>query len=184
MGFRRTWLIGAAALVLILAACGGDDDGATGADADAPGTTAAPSDAGSAATSDDDEPAAPSGGDGGELVLGAETITFDSARCFLQEQEAAAGGGKILFVGQAFGTNAAGEEVMVDVSRYDEDSQFYGDDILVDIGDPFSDDLVSYLGGADSFIVSLDGSTLSADGLTFRNFDDDTELSGSFRIDC
>lgn len=184
MGLKRAWLIAAVALLLIVAGCGDDDDGAAGGD-DTPATTAAPSDEGTAAPSgNDDEPAAPSGGNGGELVLGDETITFDSARCFLQEQEAAAGGGKILFVGQASGTNAAGEQVMIDVSRYDEDSQFVGDDIVVDIGDPFSDDAVSYLGGSDAFIVSLDGSTLSADGLTFRNFDDNTELSGSFRIDC
>jgi hypothetical protein len=180
MGLKRTWMIAAVAAMLIVAGCGGDDDGGS----DTPATTAAPSDAGTSAPSGDDEPAPPSGGNGGEVVLGDETITFDSARCFLEEQDAAAGGGKILFVAQAFGTNAAGEQVAIDVSRYDEDSQFVGDDIIVDIGDPFSDDLVSYLGGSEDFIVSLDGSTVSADGLTFRNFDDDTELSGSFRIDC
>ena len=190
MGLKRTWVIAAIALTLIAAGCGDDDDGAapatnaTGGTA-APATTAAPTNAGTEAPSGgNDEPAPPSGGNGGELVLGDETITFDRARCFLEEQEAAGGGGKILFVGQAFGTNAAGEEVALDVSRYDEDSQFTGDDIIVDIGDPFSDDAVSLQGSADLGTVSVDGSTLSADGLTFVNFDDATELSGSFRIDC
>jgi len=183
MGLKRTWMIAAVALVLIVAGCGDDDDGAASGN-DAPATTAAPSDAGTTVPSgDDDEPAAPSGGNG-ELVLGDETITFDSARCFLEEQEAAAGGGKILFVAQAFGTNAAGEQVAIDVSRYDEDSQFTGDDIIVDFGDPFSDDAVSLSAKADVGTVSVDGSTLSADGLTFRNFDDNTELTGSFRINC
>ena len=45
-------------------------------------------------------------------MIGDETITLDSARCFLEEQDAAAGGGKILFVAQGFGTNAAGEQLV------------------------------------------------------------------------
>ena len=32
--------------------------------------------------------------------------------------------------------------------------------------------------------VTLDGRTLSADGLTFTNFDDFSEVSGSFVLDC
>ncbi len=124
------------------------------------------------------------GGNGGTLVLGDETIAFDGARCFLQEQEAAAGGGKILFVVQAFGTNAAGDQLSIDVSRYDEDSQFTGDDIIVDIGDPFSDEAVSLMASADLGTVAIDGSTLSAGALTFVNFDDMSEQGGSFEINC
>lgn len=118
------------------------------------------------------------------LVLGDETITFDSARCFLEEQDAAAGGGKILFVAQAFGTNAAGDELVIDVSRYDEDSQFEGDDIIIDIGDIFSEDAVSLGGGGPIGTVTVDGSNLSADDLTFNNFDDFSEHTGSFEINC
>ena len=178
--YGRFFVVGLVLAVLV-AACGGDDESGTGGDTTAPSTetTAAP-DAGG------DEPAAPGagGGNGGSLVLGDETITFDSARCFLQEQEAAAGGGKILFVAQAFGTNADGEPVSIDVSRYDEDSDFTGDDILVDIGDPFSDDAVSWSSRPDLGTVTVDGSRLSADGLPFQSFDIGAEATGSFEINC
>jgi hypothetical protein len=63
--------------------------------------------------------------------------------------------------------SSAGEELVIDVSRHDEDSRFAGDDILADIG-----------------TVTIDGSTLSADGLTVRNSSDGSEVSGSVRIDC
>jgi hypothetical protein len=179
MKLRHTWVIAALTLALIATGCGDDDDAAAPADTAAP--AAADDDNGSGG---EDPPASPSGGNGGELVLGDETITFDSARCFLEEQEAAAGGGKILFVAQAFGTNAAGDQVAIDVSRYDEDSQFTGDDIIVDIGDPFSDDAVSLTANGDIGTVTVDGPNLSASGLTFNNFDDNSQLSGSFQISC
>ena len=182
MGWKRTWVI-ALAFVVFVAGCGGDDDDATPA-TDASPTTAPAEATDGGSSGDDDQPAAPSGGNGGEVVLGDETITFDSARCFLEEQDAAAGGGKILFVAQAFGTTAAGEPVTIDVSRYDEDSQFTGDDILLDIGDPFSDDAVGWTARGDIGTVTVDGSTLSAAGLTFSDFDAGAEVSGSFRIDC
>jgi hypothetical protein len=147
MGWKRTRALAAVALILIAPGCGGDDDAAD--DSSGGG----------------DQSAAPSGGNGGELVLGDEAVTLDRARCFLEEQDSAGGGGKILFVRQGFGTNAAGEEVLVDVSRYDEDSRFTGDDILVDIGEPGSS--VSFQANADLGTISVDGSTLSADGPTF-----------------
>ena len=183
----RTWtlLIAALLLSLGLAACGGDDADTTAAadDAstpqdDAPDDSTDDADDGGGA---DDAPTS-GGGDAGTLVLGDETITLDSARCFLEEQDAAGGGGKILFVGQAFGTNAAGEELVLDVSRFDEDSQFTGDDIIVDIGDWETG--TSWQAGADLGTVQLSGNTMSADGLTFTNWDDMSEMTGSFEINC
>ena len=85
---------------------------------------------------------------------------------------------------QAFGTNAAGDEVVLDISRYDEDSQFHGDDIIVDIGDPFSDGAVSLSAFGEVGTVAVDGSRLSADGLSFLNFDDNSEVAGSFEVNC
>lgn len=183
----RRWAAAGAAIAVLLAACGGDDD--SGAENDTGTAATAETDAGgTAAAGGDDSDADPGGGDGdgngGTLVLGDETIAFDSARCFLDEQDAAAGGGKILFVVQAFGTNAAGDELTIDVSRYDEDSQFVGDDIIVDIGDPFSDDAVSLKANADLGTVAVDGSTVSAGDLTFVNSDDAAEQMGSFEINC
>ena len=85
---------------------------------------------------------------------------------------------------QAEGTNPEGEPVLIDVSRYDEDSQFVGDDILVDIGDPFSGDSITWGANADLGTVQIDGSRVYADGLTFRNFDTNEELPGAFNIFC
>ena len=179
MGVRR-WVAAAAASMLVLAACGGDDDAADPEPA---------ADDGGGAEEDGgagDGGAGAGGGGGaggGTLVLGAETITLDSARCFLEEQESAGGGGKILFVAQGFGTTADGEPLTLDVSRYDEDSQFTGDDVIVDIGDPFADSAVSLTASGDIGTVTLDGSSLSADGLTFVD-DDFSEQTGSFELNC
>lgn len=176
-------MIGVVAIAaLVMAACGGDDDSSSASDgADA---TADAGGQDGESSGDDEQPAAGGGSGGGTLVLGGETIAFDSARCFLEEQDAAAGGGKILFVAQAFGANAAGDEVAIDVSRYDEDSQFAGDDIIVDIGDPFGADAVSLTAKDVIGTVTVAGSDLSAEDLTFRDFDTGTEQPGSFEINC
>jgi hypothetical protein len=173
---RRSLLATVLVLALIAAGCGGDDDstGDTSASTTRAATTAAPGDTTPTTTA-----AAPSSGGGnGQLVLGDETIAFDSTRCFLEAQDAAGGGGKILFVAQGFGTNAAGDDVTVDISRYDEDSQFTGDDVLIDFAD------VSLQSRTDIGTISVDGRTLSADGLSFRNMSDFSEIAGSFEINC
>lgn len=165
--------------VLIAAGCGDDDGGSDTSDVS--DGSAGDDEGGDAEEGGDD---GSSGGGGGTLVLGDETIVLDSARCFLAEQDAAAGGGKILFTGQGFGTNAAGEDLVVDVSRYDEESQFTGDDILVDIGDPFSDDFVSFNASGEIGMVNLDGSTMSTGEIVFLNPDDGSETAGSLQLDC
>lgn len=203
MKLHRIWLVAIALVALLAAGCGddGDEPGDPAGDSDTSDeggddqSTGDEPDAGDDDAADDetavDEPAgddgggsAGSGGGGGTLVLGDETIALDSARCFLEEQDAAGGGGKILFVAQGFGTNAAGDELVVDLSRYDEESQFTGDDILVDIGDPFSDDAVSLSASGDIGTIVIDGSTLSASGLTFDNFDDGSQTPGSVQVNC
>ncbi len=118
------------------------------------------------------------------MLLGDETITFDSSLCYLQEQDAAAGGGKILFVVQATGVNAAGDQVMIDVSRYDEDSMFSGDSVSVVVGDPFAGGDTSWAADGETGMVTLDGSNARADQLGFVNMDDMSEAPGSFDINC
>jgi hypothetical protein len=128
---------------------------------------------------------ATTGGDArGSVTIGDETITFDSARCYLQEQEAAAGGGSILATAQGFGTNADGEEVVVDFSRYDEESDFVGDHVTATIGDPFSDEAINLAVTLDLGDVGIDGSTVGAGGFAFQNLDDLSEVAGSFEIRC
>ena len=142
-------------------------------------TPADPAPADPAPAPADPAPAAGGGGStGGTVTIGGETIELDSARCFLQEQDS--GSGKILFTGQGFGTNAAGEDVLIDISRYDEDSQFTGDDVLVDIGS------VTWHAVEDIGAITLDGRTMSAAGMSFSNFDDPLAhaVTGSFEVNC
>ncbi|MDW3218068.1 MAG: hypothetical protein R8F63_05590 [Acidimicrobiales bacterium] len=191
-----TRILGILALLALVAAGCGDDSGDDGTSAGADDSSAA-DDGSSDDSSADDSSADDSSGDdsgstdgsggggtGGTVVLGDETITLDSARCFLQEQDAAAGGGKILFNAQGYGTNAAGDELVVDLTRWDEDSQFTGDDIIVDIGDPFSDDAVSYSATGEIGMITVDGSNLSTGEILFTNFDPFEELPGSVQLSC
>lgn len=159
-------------LALVGAACGDDD--AT------PGTTAAPG--GQTDSGSNGDTPAPSA-TGGFLVLDGETIEFDSARCFLEEQEAAAGGGSILATGQGFGTDAEGVEVMIDFTRFSEESMFAGDDLSVTIGDPFSADAMSLFGSVDLGAVSIEGNTLRGDGFTLIG-DGGVEHTASFELNC
>lgn len=179
MQIRRA-LLAILVLVLVAAACGDDDSSSpTTAPSQDGGSSVGGTDAGS-----DDTPT-PSGS-AGFLTLGDERIQFDSARCFLEEQEAAGGGGKILATGQGFGTNADGAEVMIDFTRFDEESRFTGDDLSVTVGDPFEDDSVSYSGSLDLGAVEIDGRRLSGNGFMLQSSDisDTNEYPASFELNC
>jgi len=183
----RRLIVPIAIVALIAAACGDDSGSSTqstpaASESQTGGDTPASGDD-TPAPSGDDTPASSS--TGGTFTLGDETITLDSARCYLQEQDAF-GGGKILANAQGFGTNAAGEEVMLDFTRYDEDADFTGDDILVNVGDFMSGDSVEYHVTLDLGSVSIDGRSVSADGFTLTSFDMDPpgELESSFALSC
>ena len=137
---------------------------------------------GSADDGADDAAAAPSGGGGaGSLTLDGEEIALGPGRCYLQEQPAAAGGGSIELTAQAQGTNAAGDDVRLDFSRYSEESQFAGDDVSIDVG-PLGNS-VSYHGSQPSGAVTVDGQVVSASGFTVRD-DQFQEQPVSFTINC
>jgi len=183
----------ALSLLFLVSGCG-DDSSVDTDTGDAGAAAAIESDTGEeasdtatdAAADDAAEQAAPAEGGrgGGQLILGDETITLDSAFCHFEPQPAAAGGGQILFVAQASGTNAAGEEVLIDVSRFDQDSQFHGDSIVVDIGDIFAGESISWSGDSPIDTVAIDGSSVSATNIGFSNLDEFTETTGSFEINC
>lgn len=101
-------------------------------------------------------------GSAGTLTVGDEVIDLDHVRCFLEEQDVAGSDGKILLTGQGFGTTASGDELVLDVTRYDEDSLFTRDDIQVDIRDPLGDDFYSWDGSADLGTIERDDSTLAS----------------------
>jgi hypothetical protein len=130
-------------------------------------------------TSDSGGSTAAGSGKGGTLTLAGETISLDTSRCYLQSQTAA--GQKILWNGQATGTNAAGEDVLIDVSRYDASSQFAGDDVSIDVG-PLGNS-VSWSGRYDAGTVDLSGKTLSASDIEVRNDEFET-ATASFEINC
>lgn len=164
-----------AVILAILTACGGDDENNDASELSADT---------SAGGGSSNQAADMSSGNGGTLTLGDEVIELNNARCFLEEQDVAGSAGKILFNGQGFGTTPAGEEFVLDVSRYDEDSMFTGDDIGVDVGDPRGADSYSWSGSADLGTIEQAGSTLRAEGLTFRHSDDGREIAGAFELNC
>lgn len=171
----RAVAAGAAAL-LLLGACGDDGDAGSGDPTDSEDTGTGDGGGGGESTG--------GGGTGsGTLVIDGETIEL-SARCFLESQPSAGGGGNILFNAQGEGTNAAGEDVLLDVSRYDEESQFAGDDISIDIGDVFSGEAVSIGGLTDAGAITVDGSTLSAEDQPLLNTDDGSTSTVSFELNC
>lgn len=176
LGRVRLWLGAILVLGLIASGCGDDDDSDAGGDGDTPSENVEGTTSGNGGSEED----AGNGGSGGAgtVTLDGEAMTLDTSLCYLQEQDAAAGGGKILFNAQASGTNAAGDPVSIDVSSYDEDSQFAGDRTELVVGS------VDYSSTADIGTIVVDGSTLTADGLTFRNNDDFSEVSGSYEINC
>jgi hypothetical protein len=183
--FRTTRISRALALgavaALLLAGCGSDDDDAApsgGADV----TAADTSEAADTDTGDGDGDAGTSGGSG-TVTLDGEAVELREVRCFLESQPAAAGGGNILFVVQGEGEDAAGESLLIDVSRYDEGSQFAGDSISIDVGDVMAGESVSYSASADTGTVTLDGSTASAQDVALIG-DGGSEHVASFEITC
>jgi hypothetical protein len=165
--------------LLFLAACGGDDDSDSDGD-DAPNVAATTASTTSAGGSSGGSSGGGSNGDSdrGSVTIGDETIEFESARCFLQEQDVSGSPGKILLTGQGFGTNAAGESLTLDFTRFDEDSNFTGDDVTIDVGP------LSYIGVADLGTVQRDGDTLSATGLELSDFGANETATVDFVLKC
>ena len=131
---------------------------------------------------DDGSDGAASGGGAGSLVLDGETVELGPGLCYLEEQPSAGGGGSILATAQAEGTNAAGDEVRIDFSRYSEDSDFAGDDVSVDVG-PLGES-TGYSGNEPEGAVSIDGNVVSATDFPVMSFDDGSEITVSFTINC
>ena len=181
-----------AAGALALAGCGDDDDTTAEAGADVEDAADDATDEADEATddeemeeeaTDDDADEGASGGGGaGSLVLDGETIELGPGLCFLEEQPSAGGGGSILATAQAEGATADGETVLVDFTRYSDDSQFAGDDVSVDVG-PLGES-VSYMGNEPEGAVSVDGNVVSATDFPLMNADDGSPATVSFTISC
>lgn len=175
----------AGALALALVGCGDDDvadDTSTGDESSDQVGKSADNGEDDAGTDDSGEAADGSGG-GGTLIWDGEEIALDSSQCTFEEQEAAAGGGTIEFVAQATGSTEAGDDVLIDVSRYSEESQFAGDDVSINIGDYATG--ASFRGNEPAGAVSEDGSTVEASDFPMMSDEDfSDERTVSFSIDC
>ncbi len=175
----------AGTLSLALLGCGDDDTADDATVGDDPSDQVDESGAGDESSETDDSEettSGASGAGGGTLTFDGEEIALDSSRCTFEEQDAAAGGGTIEFVAQGTGTTAAGDEVLVDVSRYSEESQFAGDRVSITIGDFATG--ASYSGSDDAGTVSEDGATVEADDFPLVSDDDLSETTIAFSIDC
>lgn len=190
MKLRKTPAVSATA-VLLLAGCSSDDDASPG-DGAADVQVDDVKDGDTLDLSDLPEmPDGPTGSASSELVVDAETIELSGGRCVLEEQDAVVGDGKILFTGQATGVNGDGEEIMLDVTRYDADSIFEGDAIDLVIGDYRDPDVRTYSLGIMGIMsdekedhLALDGSTISADDVELTDDDLEEQPVVSFEINC
>ena len=171
--------------VIVAAACGDDSDSSSdgggdeaASEADANSSDEATDTGSEADGSDEGGSEDPSGGDAAD---GASTLTFDgeeialsSLGCFAEEQEVA--GSIITLAAQASGTNAAGEDVLVDFARYAAGGTVSeGDDVLIDIG-PLGAS-TSYNANLPIDTASVDGDVLTVPETTYTSFDDGTEVT-------
>jgi len=184
VGARRVGV--ALVLTLGLGACG-----TSGGSGGAASTGAATQEPSSGAASEAAQPAsiaaqassagAPAGQSGGTLTMDGETIDLASTLCYL-EQQPDVNGGTLDFDAQGSGTNAAGEAVHLDVTRYAADTSSPGDLVVVDIG-PF-ENIVEYVARLDLNTVSLDGNVVSVTDAVLHALEQQAEATVSFEIMC
>lgn len=175
---RRRAQLAAITIVLaaLLAGCGGGDDGA-----DARGAPSVDDGSGDAAD------ASRSGSGGGRgassLVVDGETISVGGALCHLEPEEAAGGGGgMILATAQNTGTDAAGDLVSIDFTRYDADSMFHGDDVTLNVGEV--GDPKTYTAHLDEGAIPVSNGVVSGQDITMRDAEADVEVVVSFEMVC
>ena len=184
MDSKRWWIAAPLALGLVVAACNGDADATP-----APDPTAAPATATAAPAPTpvvtDSPPAASEGTTTsvGILTLGDEEIPIDRLFCFFEEQPRAGLGGVFTHTAQGRATNAAGDEVVLDVSRARDEDGTVGDDILIDIGDPRSDEAVGYRAVGAEGLVEFGEASIKATDVEVNPFGSDSVIA-SFDVTC
>lgn len=178
---------------LVAVGCGSEDEPGgsaqptpTGADEAADTAKAGDDDSDQVDAADEgDASGGPTGGGSGTIDLDGEIIELSSVRCHLESQPAAAGGGNILFVVQGEGQDSAGEPVLIDISRFDEDSMFAGDDVQIYIGEiTMAGDAVELAAKVPAGTVTLDGGTARVDGLLVEDLASGTSATASIEISC
>jgi hypothetical protein len=182
MASTRWWVAAPLALGLVVAACSGDADATPAPTAAAPAATAA-----APAATDTPATDAPSANDAGAsvgtLTLGAEVIAIDRLFCFFEEQPRAGLGGVFTHTAQGRATNAAGEPLVLDVSRARDEDGTVGDDVIIDIGDFRTDDAVSYRTGGPEGLVEFGDASISSADIQVSG-DDGNPVAVSFDVTC
>ncbi len=148
---------------LALAGCSGSDDaGSTTAfeGTSAPEGIASDAVTGAPSTGPLDQAGTPAG----SMSLGDEEVAIGSLLCYFEEQPRAGPGGVFTHTAQGRGANADGQPVVLDLSRTRDEDGTVEDQIIVDIGDPTSDDAFSLSAlGSEGLIQFGDASAAASD---------------------
>ena len=187
---NRWWVAVPLTVGLVVAACSGDDDGAdaNGDDADATAASVGATVAPAITPEPVPDPTPVPADDGGRsadstMTLGGELIVIDRMLCFFEEQPRAGLGGVFTHTAQGQATDAAGEPVILDLTRSRDEDGTVADTVLVDIGDPFSDDAVSLSANGPEGSIDFGDSSASAADLELTDFESDPVML-SFDVSC
>jgi hypothetical protein len=179
-------MAGLLAVGVAVAGCGGDgDSGADQADGDA---TGAPAIEATAAGDGAEATGRNAGLDGADaatasMTLGDEAITMEGLRCFFEEQPRAGLGGVFTHSAQGQGINAAGESVILDLTRARAEDGTVQDEIIVDIGDPAGGDSVSLGASGPEGLITFGEASASATGVEVSDFGADP-ITLAFDLAC
>ena len=164
--------------MLLFASCGGGDDGdvvgSPGSKDDAATTSSTSASSGNASAT---TTRAASGGTPSAsarvVKLGDEEIKIDRFLCYFKEQPRAGLGGVFTHTAQARGANGEGEPVVVDMSRAKAKDGTIEVDVTVDIGDPRSDDSVSFRASGGDGLVDFGNTSVRVAGVRVSDFGSD-----------
>lgn len=163
---RTAALVGVAAVLTLTLSCGGENnEGATDAGGDSTSTGAqTPIIGGSTAT--------------GTLSIDGESIEVASVGCSIDEPPSS----EIDATAVLSGTNAAGLNISLTFTRFNDTSLFAGDSVRILFGDRGTGrEFITTLEGGG---VSIDGSTVSATDVTLEAFGPTETASATFELNC
>lgn len=186
----KWWVAASLAVGVIVVGCASTDDGggSDGSDADAGADPAASAEAtpATATSGEGDATGAqgPSGASTGSLIFGDEAIPIARFRCFFEEQPRAGLGGVFTHSAQGEGTNAAGEAVLLDMTRARAEDDTIEDHLSVGIGDPFGDDYVEYNVGGPEGLIEFGDASAAASDVEVSDFSSDTSFTITFDLPC